>query len=88
MGQPERGKEVLEELGSGETYGWARGMALFHTCCDQIDLAPDSFEKAIQERDPHAAVILQSAVGTPLRLSPRWPRLAALMNLPASAGSY
>jgi TolB-like protein len=88
MGQPERGKEVLEELGSSETYGWARGMALFHTCCDQIDLAADSFEKAIQERDPHAAVILQSAVGTPLRLSPRWPRLAALMNLPASAGSY
>jgi TolB-like protein len=88
MGQPERGKEVLKELGSSETYGWARGMALFHTCCDQIDLAADSFEKAIQERDPHAAVILQSAVGTPLRLSPRWPRLAALMNLPASAGSY
>jgi tetratricopeptide (TPR) repeat protein len=88
MGQPERGKEVLKELGSSETYGWARGMALFHTCCDQIDLAADWFEKAIQERDPHAAVILQSAVGTPLRLSPRWPRLAALMNLPASAGSY
>jgi TolB-like protein len=85
-GQPERGKEVLKELGSSDTYGWARGMALFHTCCDQIDLAADSFEKAIQERDPHAAVILQSAVGTPLRLSSRWPRLAALMNLPA--GSY
>ena len=88
MGQPERGKEVLKELGSSETYGFARGMAIFHTCCDQIDLAADSFEKAIQERDPHAAVILQSAIGTPLRLSPHWPRLAALMSLPAPAGSY
>jgi TolB-like protein len=81
MGQPERGNDVLKALGSSETYGGARGMAVFHTSCGQIDLAADSFEKAIQERDPHAAVLLQSAIGEPLRLSPRWPRLAALMNL-------
>jgi len=85
MGQPERGMEVLKALGSSETYGLARGMAVFHTCCDQIDLAADSFEIAIQERDPHAAVLLQSAIGEPVRLSPCWPRLAALMNLPAAA---
>jgi hypothetical protein len=72
-------------LGSRETYGFSRGMAVFHTCCDQIDLAADAFEKAIQERDPHAAVLLQSAIGEPLRSSPHWPRLAALMNLPANA---
>jgi TolB-like protein len=85
MGESERGKDVLDAMGSAETYGFARGMSIFHTCCDQIDLAADSFEKAIRERDPHAAVLLQSAIGEPLRLSPRWPRLAALMNLPVSA---
>ena len=80
-GEPARGKEVLMALGSSGTYGFARGMAVFHTCCGQIDLAADSFEKAIGERDPHAAVLLQSVIGEPLRLSLRWPKLAALMNL-------
>jgi hypothetical protein len=28
---------------------------------------------------------LQSAIGEPLRASPRWPKLAALMHLPAEA---
>ena len=65
----------------------ARGMAIFHTCCGQIDLAADWIEKAIEERDPHAPPLLQNAIGEPLRLSPRWPKLAALMNLSASAGT-
>ena len=41
MGQPERGQEVFKTLGSSEAYGTARGMAIFHTCCGQIDLAAD-----------------------------------------------
>ncbi len=87
MGQPDRGQEVFKALGLSEAYGTARGMAIFHTCCGQIDLAADSIEKAIEERDPHASALLQSAIGEPLRLSPRWPKLAALMNLSASAGT-
>ena len=87
MGQPERGREVFKTLGSSEAYGTARGMAIFHTCCGQIDLAADWIEKAIEERDPHAPPLLQNAIGEPLRLSPRWPKLAALMNLSASAGT-
>jgi hypothetical protein len=83
VGQPDRGQDVVKALGSSEAYGAARGMAIFHTCCGQIDLAADSFEKAIEERDPHAPMILQSAIGEPLRLSQRWPKLAALMNLSA-----
>jgi TolB-like protein len=81
MGQQNRGDDLLKTLGPSETYGRARGVAVFHTSCGQIDPAADAFEKAIEERDPHAAVLLQSAIGEPLRLSPRWPRLAALMNL-------
>jgi TolB-like protein/Tfp pilus assembly protein PilF len=87
MGQPDRGQDVFKALGSSEAYGTARGMAIFHTCCGQIDLAADWFEKAIEQRDPHAPTALQSAIGEPVRLSPRWPKLAALMNLPAAAGT-
>jgi tetratricopeptide (TPR) repeat protein len=87
VGQPDRGKDVLKALGSSETYGTARGVAVFHTCCGQIDLAADWFEKSIEERDPYAPALLQSVIGEPLRLSPRWPKLAALMNLSASAGT-
>jgi len=82
-GQPDQGKEVLKALASSGTYRAARGMAVFYTSCGQIDLAADEFEKAIEQRDPHAGVLLQSAIGEPLRLSPRWPKLAALMNLSA-----
>ena len=87
MGQPDRGQQVFRTLGSSEAYGTARGMAIFHICCGQIDLAADWIEKAIEERDPHAPPLLQNAIGEPLRLSPRWPKLAALMNLSASAGT-
>jgi hypothetical protein len=34
------------------------------------------------ERHPMVTPTLQSAIAEPLRASPRWPRLAALMNLP------
>jgi hypothetical protein len=85
VGQPDQGKDVIKALSSSEAYGAPRGMAIFHTCCGQIDLAADSFEKAIEERDPLAPTLLQSASGEPLRLSPRWPKLAALMNRSASA---
>jgi len=73
-------------LGGGERYGAAMGLAMFHTRCGDLELAADWFEKAIEERDPTAAVYLQSATGQPLRASPRWPKLAALMNLPEADG--
>ena len=47
-----------------------------------IDAAADSYERAIQERDPNVSYLLQGPQADPVRASPRWPRLAALMNLP------
>jgi tetratricopeptide (TPR) repeat protein len=82
MGKPDRAKEVLQKLGSGESYGASAGLAIFHTCCGEIDLAAQWFGKAIEERYPQAATFLQGTIGEPLRASPRWPKLAALMNLP------
>jgi TolB-like protein/Tfp pilus assembly protein PilF len=83
-GEQDRGKELVLKLGSGEAYGASAGWAIFHTCCGEIDLAADWFEKAIEERDSIVMGSLQSAIGEPLRASPRWPKLAALMNLPES----
>ena len=37
-------------VGSGEACGASTGLAIFHTCRGEIDLAADWFEKAIEER--------------------------------------
>jgi TolB-like protein/Tfp pilus assembly protein PilF/predicted Ser/Thr protein kinase len=84
LGELDRGREIIQKLGAGEMYGASAGLALFHICCGEIDLAADWFEKAIEERYSLVVVFLQSAIGEPLRASPRWPKLAALMNLPES----
>ena len=60
------------------------GWAIFHICCGEIDLAADWYEKAIEERDSLVPSTLQTAIGEAVRASPRWPKLAALMNLPAA----
>jgi hypothetical protein len=84
MGHPERWKEVVGTLGSGEAYGTSKGWGIFHIGCGELDRAADWFEKAIEERDFMVAPFLQSAIGKPLRASSRRPKLAALMNLPAA----
>jgi serine/threonine protein kinase/Tfp pilus assembly protein PilF len=82
-GRLEEANEVLQSLGSGVSYGASTALAIYHLCCGEIDLAVDWFEKAIAERYPFVVAFLQGAIGEPLRASPRWPRLAAMMNLPA-----
>ena len=82
-GEPNRGREMVQQaLGAGEAYGASRGLAIFHTICGDIDLAADWYERAIEERESFVVAFLQSAIGEPVRNSPRWSRLAALMNLP------
>jgi hypothetical protein len=86
-GQEGRGKELAQKLGSSETYGAAHGWAIFHACCNEIDLAADWYQKAIEERDPLVFPTLNSALGEPVRASSRWPKFAALMNLPGESVS-
>jgi eukaryotic-like serine/threonine-protein kinase len=81
-GEPSRGKELVQTLGAGRVYGASMGLAVFHICCDEIDLAADWIEKAIEERYPSVVYWLQTAIAEPLRASPRWPKLAKMMNLP------
>jgi Tfp pilus assembly protein PilF len=85
LGQPERGQEVIRTLGAGEASGAPAGLALFHLCSGDTDRAADWFEKAITERDAVAQGMLQGVPGEPMRSSPRWPKLAAMMNLPAES---
>ncbi len=84
-GARDRGLDLIQRLGSGEAYGASKGLALFYLCCGEIDRAADWFEKAIEERYPRVPSTLQGAIAEPLRASPRWPKLAALMNLPTEA---
>jgi TolB-like protein len=84
MGQSARAQEVLRALGSGEAYHAALALALYHTCCGELDLAANWFEKAIAQRDAEVVVMLQGAIGEPIRVSRHWPRLARLMNLPGA----
>jgi len=84
-GEHDRGKELIQRLGSGEAYGAPLGMAVFHTYTGELDPAADWFEKAIEQQHPAVASWLQGPTGEALRASPRWPKLAALMNLPPDA---
>jgi len=83
-GQASEGKELAQKLGPGKISGAATGWAIFHTCCGEIDLAADWYETAIEERDSLVFSMLQSAMGEPVRASAHWPKLAALLNLPAA----
>jgi tetratricopeptide (TPR) repeat protein len=80
-GGHDQAQQIISRLGAGDAYGASGGLALFHLCSGDLDVAADWFEKAIEERDSLVGSFLRSALSEPLRLSARWPKLAALMNL-------
>ena len=57
------------------------GRMIYHVVNLEIDAAMDSYEQAIEQRQPSAAVWASSGLFKPLRSSPRWPKLATTMNL-------
>jgi len=69
---------MIEKLRSGQTYGAATGLAVFHALRGEFDQAACWAEKAVEERYP----LLVATLGPLLRPSPQWPALAKLMNLP------
>ena len=79
-GQQERANERLTLLrGTTEL-----GMMIYHVVTSEIDAAIDWYELAIEQRQPSAAVWASAGLFTPLRSSPRWPKLARVMNLPVT----
>ena len=59
------------------------GRVLYHLLSTDIDQAADWYERAINGRDPFALVFADGPMGSVFRQSPRWPKLARMMNIPA-----
>jgi eukaryotic-like serine/threonine-protein kinase len=77
-GKKERADELLVSI-RRMTPG---GMLMYHLVCSEIDAAIDWYERDIELRQPFAAMLASAGFFKPLRASPRWPKLAKMMNLP------
>jgi Flp pilus assembly protein TadD len=61
------------------------GMIFYHLVCSEIDATIDWYERGIDEHQPRMALYASAGFFKPLRSSPRWPKLAKMMNLPEKA---
>ena len=84
-GDTERAQRLMATLAGGEAYGAPVELMVFNLLQSRIDEAAVWAEKAIEQRDGYLLVLLSTLVGAALRSSPHWPRLARLLNLPASS---
>ena len=80
-GEMDRAAELLEKLPTMI----AAGMVSYHLYGSEVDAALDWYEKGIEQRQPFAALWASSERLKPLRSSPRWPKLATMMNLPENS---
>lgn len=82
-GDAVRANTLVEKLGDGSAFGAPAGLVCYHAVRGDLNKAADWFEKVIAQRDTRAPWILPNMTGSFLTSSPRWPRLAKLMNLPS-----
>ncbi|HUC30735.1 MAG TPA: tetratricopeptide repeat protein, partial [Candidatus Acidoferrum sp.] len=78
-----------EKERAGKLISTMRGMVpaamiMYHLVCSEIDSAIDWYERDIELRQPGAAMLACSCLLKPLRASPRWAKLAKMMNLPGT----
>jgi tetratricopeptide (TPR) repeat protein len=81
-GNTVRADEIIAKLGPVVVFGVARGLTMFHLITGEIEKAADCCERRIEQRDGLLALSTAFPVYKPLRESPRWPKLAKMMNLP------
>jgi len=79
-GDAARAETLLTQLKSGGAQGLLLGWALYHIVRLETEQAAEWFEKAIEQREFGATVLLAY-----VRKSSRWPRLAKMMDLPEAA---
>jgi hypothetical protein len=79
-GEKDRAQELLARLPGM----MPSGMVRYHLVSSEIDAALDWYEKGIEQRHPFAVLWASAAFLQPLRASPRWPKLAKMMNLPGT----
>jgi tetratricopeptide (TPR) repeat protein len=84
-GNQSKGEELMQQLGDGQAYGAPLGFAYFHLICGELDKAADWLGKAIEQRHFLVTHYLWSPPAKLLRESPRWFKLAKLMDLPENA---
>ena len=78
LGEQDRADELLAKIPEAAP----DGRAAYHLLRSEIDAAADWFEKSIELRQPLAPTRCRGLYCQPLRDSPRWPKLAKMMNLP------
>jgi tetratricopeptide (TPR) repeat protein len=86
VGQTERSEGLISQLRPGEAYGAPFGLTLCYLAAGDIDQAADWLEKAIDQRDvwvPHL-LMAGNMGGRVIWSSPRWPKLAKLLNVPVT----
>jgi eukaryotic-like serine/threonine-protein kinase len=88
-GQLERSNALAEILRPGTAFGAPFGLALVALGAGDLDDAADWLEKAIAQRDMWVSFLLNvgNIGGRAMWSSPRWPRLASLMNVPIRAST-
>ena len=79
-GQDAAADRVLASMGPAPRPMWGR--VRYELLAGSLDTAADLYERMIDDRDPFALVYAFSDATTRLRTHPRWPALAAAMNLP------
>jgi tetratricopeptide (TPR) repeat protein len=87
LGDNERADKLVDKLGDGSAFGAAAGLSYYYLTLSDIDNAAAWFEKAVMQRDTRAPWILSRQFGGALLSSRHWPRLAKMMNLPATVAS-
>jgi tetratricopeptide (TPR) repeat protein len=83
-GHTERANHLVATLGDGNAYGAPVELMFVNLMQSKPAKAAAWAGKAIEQRDGYLLVLLSTLVGASLRSSPHWPRLARLLNRPAS----
>ena len=82
-GKHERSKALVNQLLPGTTFGAPFSLALYYLAMGDLDRCADWLEKAIDQRDLWVSFLLNvgNIGGRTVWSSPRWSRLAQLMNV-------
>jgi serine/threonine protein kinase/Tfp pilus assembly protein PilF len=86
VGETDRSRALVAQLHPGTAFGAPFGLALAAIGANDLDEAADWLEKAIEQRDLWVSFLLNvgNIGGRVMWSNPKWPRLAALMNVPPS----
>lgn len=85
-GETGRAEALLNTLDDGSP-GAPLGFLFYHLGASEIGPAATWAAQTIEQRQPAILYYLMLPLATPLRLSPHWPALAAMMNLPQASGT-